>query len=80
VARLGDEDREPALNGLNDNDGLLAMAMPAFEACNGRDGGKDPTGGELVSDPMGLCALKADIGLEPLGGAFPWNVDKLPYV
>ena len=41
--------------------------------------GEEPTGGELVSDPMVLAARRAEIGLEPLGGTSPWNVERLPY-
>lgn len=43
----------------------------ALEVCKGLDFGADPTGGELVSDPMVLAARRADIGLEPPGGASP---------
>jgi hypothetical protein len=81
MPRPGEDDRDPALNGWKDTDGFLAIVAPsndlkeALEAC-----GKEPIGGELVSDPIFLAARRAEIGLEPLGGASPWKVDKLPYV
>jgi hypothetical protein len=37
----------------------------------GRDLKDDDAGGELVSDPIILAARRADIGLEPKGGALP---------
>lgn len=43
----------------------------ALEACIGLVLGTDPTGGELVSDPIVLLARRADMGLDPLGGASP---------
>jgi hypothetical protein len=72
VPRLGDEDNEPALNGWNDTEGLLAMVAPsndlneALEVCIGFVLGTEFVGGELVSDPMVFAALRADMGLEPL--------------
>lgn len=84
VLRFGDEEREPALKGWNEIDGLLAIAIPsneikeAREVCMGLDLGIEPIGGEYASDPMVLAARRAEMGLEPLGGASPWNVDKLP--
>lgn len=42
-----------------------------LEDCNGLVLGADPTGGELVSDPIVLAARRAEIGLEPRGGASP---------
>jgi hypothetical protein len=50
----------------------------ALEVCMGLDLGMEPMGGEFASDPMVLAARRAEMGLEPLGGASPWNVDKLP--
>jgi hypothetical protein len=85
VLRPGEDEREPALKGWNDTDGLLAIFIPsneireALEVCMGLDLGMEPIGGEFASDPMVLAARRADMGLEPLGGASPWNVDKLPY-
>jgi len=84
VLRFGEEEREPALKGWNETDGLLAIAIPsneikeALEVCMGLDLGIEPRGGEYASDPMVLAARRAEMGLEPLGGASPWNVDKLP--
>jgi hypothetical protein len=84
VARPGEEESEPALKGWNDTDGLLAIVIPssdikeALEVCMGLVLGMDSMGGEFASDPMVLAARRAEMGLEPLGGASPWNVDKLP--
>ncbi len=84
VVRPGEDDNEPALNGCKDTDGLLAIVIPsidtndALEACIGLVFGTDPTGGELVSDPIVLAARRADMGLDPLGGTSPWKVDRLP--
>jgi len=80
--RLGEEDSEPALKGWNDTDGLLAIPTPSImrELCIGLLLGNELAGGELGS-PIVLAALRADMGLEPLGGTSrtsPWNVDKLP--
>lgn len=85
MPRLGDEDNEPALNGWNDTEGLLAMVAPSNglnetrEVCIGFVLGTGLVGGELVSDPIAFAALRADMGLEPLGGTSPWNVERLPY-
>lgn len=85
VTRPGDDDSEPALKCWKDTDGLLAIVIPsmetidALEACiAGLDLGSDSIGGELVSDPIVLTARRTDMGLDPRGGASPWNVDKLP--
>jgi hypothetical protein len=84
VLRPGEEDRDPALKGWKDTDGLLAILMPsneisdALDVCIGLDLGIEPMGGEFASEPMVLAARRAEMGLEPLGGASPWNVDRLP--
>ena len=81
IPRPGEDDSDPALNGWKDTDGRLAVVVPsndlkeALEVC-----GREPIGGELVSDPIFLAARSAEMGLDPLGGASPWKVDKLPYV
>lgn len=46
----------------------------SMSCCAGSD-----AGGELVSDPGGLTARKADMGLVP-NGPSPWKVERLPYV
>jgi hypothetical protein len=80
----GDADKDPALKGWKEAEGRLAIAMPCkgFEEglviCVGRGLGVEPTGGEFASEPMVLAARRAEIGLEPRGGASPWNVDRLP--
>ena len=69
----GDADNEPALNGWNESDGLLAMFNPsnALDVWIGLDPRLGLVGGELVSEPMYLAARKAEIGLDPRGGASP---------
>lgn len=76
----GDADNEPALNGWKDRDGALALLSPskALEVWIGRDIGADPDGGETDSESMYLALRSAEIGLDPRGGASPWNVDMLP--
>ena len=82
----GDPLSVPALNGLNDKDGRLAMATLSSAMdeglCDvpGLRPGSESTGGELVWEPIFRAARKAEMGLAPRGGASPWNVDKLPYV
>jgi hypothetical protein len=80
---LGDADNEPALNGWKDTDGRLPIpSKPRIEGrvddpwrmgreCGGSGStlaGTDP-GGELVSEPIGLTAFNADIGLVPIAPA-----------
>ncbi|KAG7116194.1 hypothetical protein HYQ46_011205 [Verticillium longisporum] len=74
VRGIGEPEREPALKGWKDTDGRLTPP-PVNPRIVGRTGsefggfgwklaGLEP-GGELVSDPGGLTAFKADIGLVP---------------
>jgi hypothetical protein len=88
----GDPERDPCLKGelWKETDGRLLGTSPAFNdnrrlgammgsECGGTStlAGREP-GGELVSEPGALTALRAEMGLVPRGPS-PWNVDKLPY-
>ena len=78
VPGTGDPDRDPALKGLNDTDCRLESEPvstpldPGLIASVGRADGREPRGGDSVSDPGGLAARSAEIGLDPRGGAMPW--------
>lgn len=74
VPKPGEDDKEPALKGWNETEGLRAIVIfciDSREVCTGLGRGLELDGGELDPAPISVAARSADMGLEAPGGACP---------